>query len=73
MRTLSTASVLLRLVLAMLFGGVIGLERGRKGRAAGLWASACTGLATGAGVYERVLLALLLISLVTRVLPQVEN
>ena len=35
LRTLSTASVLLRLVLAMLFGGVIGLERGRKGRAAG--------------------------------------
>ena len=150
LRTLSTVSVLLRLVLAMLFGGVIGLERGRKGRAAGfrtymlvclgaaltmllsqyeyymithdwaelaaeiglrtdvsrfgaqvvngigflgagtiivtgrqevkgmttaagLWASACTGLAIGAGFYECVLLAFLLISLVIRVLPHVEN
>ena len=125
LRELSTVSVLLRLVLAMLFGGVIGLERGRKGRAAGfrtymlvclgaaltmllsqyeyymitgigflgagtiivtgrqevkgmttaagLWASACTGLAIGAGFYECVLLAFLLISLVIRVLPYVEN
>ena len=150
LRELNTASVLLRLVLAMLFGGMIGLERGRKGRAAGfrtymlvclgaaltmllsqyeyymithdwaelaaeiglrtdvsrfgaqvvngigflgagtiivtghqevkgmttaagLWASACTGLAIGAGFYECVLLAFLLISLVIRVLPHVEN
>ena len=36
MRELNTASVMLRLVLAVLFGGVIGLERGRKRRAAGL-------------------------------------
>ena len=35
LRELSTVSVLLRLVLAMLFGGMIGLERGKKGRAAG--------------------------------------
>ena len=35
LRGLNTVSVLLRLVLAMLFGGMIGLERGRKGRAAG--------------------------------------
>ena len=41
--------------------------------AAGLWASACTGLAIGAGFYECVLLAFLLISLVIRVLPYVEN
>ena len=41
--------------------------------AAGLWASACTGLAVGAGFYECVLLAFLLISLVIRVLPAVEN
>ena len=150
LRELSTVSVLLRLVLAMLFGGMIGLERGKKGRAAGfrtymlvclgaaltmllsqyeyymlthdwaelaaeiglrtdvsrfgaqvvngigflgagtiivtgrqevkgmttaagLWASACTGLAIGAGCYECVLLACLLISLVIRVLPHVEN
>ena len=150
LRMLNTASVLLRLVLAMLFGGMIGLERGRKGRAAGfrtymlvclgaaltmllsqyesgmlagvwaetakevgirtdvsrfgaqvingigflgagtiivtgrqevkgmttaaaLWASACTGLAIGAGFYECVLLAFLLISLVIRVLPYVES
>ena len=150
LRELSTVSVLLRLVLAMLFGGMIGLERGKKGRAAGfrtymlvclgaaltmllsqyeyymlthdwaelaaeiglrtdvsrfgaqvvngigflgagtiivtgrqevkgmttaagLWASACTGLAIGAGFYECVLLVFLLISLVLRVLPHVEN
>ncbi|MDY3983973.1 MgtC/SapB family protein [Dysosmobacter sp.] len=150
LRELNTVSVLLRLTMAMVFGGMIGLERGRKGRAAGfrtymlvclgaaltmllsqyeyhmvthdwaglaaeiglrtdvsrfgaqvingigflgagtiivtgrqevkgmttaagLWASACTGLAVGAGFYECVLLAFLLISLVIRVLPQVEN
>ena len=150
LREMNTASVLLRLVLAMLFGGLIGLERGRKGRAAGfrtymlvclgaaltmllsqyefymlthdwastaseiglrtdvsrfgaqvvngigflgagtiivtgrqevkgmttaagLWASACTGLAIGAGFYECVLLAFILIFLVIRVLPFVES
>ena len=150
MRELNTASVMLRLVLAVLFGGVIGLERGRKRRAAGLrtymlvclgaaltvllsmyeyymvthpwaelaaeigirtdvsrfgaqvingigflgagtiivtgrqevkgmttaaglWASAGTGLAIGAGFYECVFLAFLLISIVIRVLPQVET
>ena len=41
--------------------------------AAGLWASACTGLAIGAGFYECVFLAFLLIFLVIRVLPYVEN
>ena len=35
LRQLNFASLLLRLVLAMLFGGMIGLERGRKHRAAG--------------------------------------
>ena len=35
LREMNLASVLLRLLLAMLFGGLIGLERGRKGRAAG--------------------------------------
>lgn len=35
LRELNTASVLLRLFLAMLFGGIIGMERGRKRRAAG--------------------------------------
>lgn len=150
LREMNTASVIVRMLLAMLFGGIIGLERGRKGRAAGfrtymlvclgatltmllsqyeyymlthdwaalateiglrtdvsrfgaqvingigflgagtiivtgqqevkgmttaagLWASACTGLAIGAGFYECLLLAFLLISLVIRVLPHVEN
>ena len=150
LRQLNLASILLRLTLAMLFGGLIGLERERKRRpagfrtymlvclgaaltmllsqyeyymitndwaalageigirtdvsrfgaqvingigflgagtiivtgrqevkglttAAGLWASACMGLAIGAGFYECVLLAFLLISLVIRVLPYVEN
>ena len=35
LRELNMASVMLRLMLAMLFGGVIGLERAKKGRAAG--------------------------------------
>ena len=149
LRQLNFASLLFRLALAMFFGGMIGMERARKGRAAGfrtymlvclgaaltmllsqyeyymlthdwaslageigirtdvsrfgaqvvngigflgagtiivtgrqevkgmttaagLWASACTGLAIGAGFYECVLLAFLLISLVIRVLPMME-
>lgn len=150
LRELSTASVLLRLVLAMLFGGLIGLERVRKRRpagfrtymlvcmgaaltvilsqyefymvtnvwselaaeiglrtdvsrfgaqvingigflgagtiivtgkqevkglttAAGLWASACMGLAIGAGFYECVGLCFALIFLVIRLLPFIET
>ena len=149
-RDVTTGSVLLRLTLAMLFGGLIGLERERKRRpagfrtymlvclgaaltmllsqyeyymvthdwaelagqigirtdvsrfgaqvingigflgagtiivtgrqevkglttAAGLWASACMGLAIGAGFYECVLLGFVLIFLAIRLLPQVEN
>ena len=41
--------------------------------AAGLWASACMGLAIGAGFYECVLLAFLLIFLSIRLLPHLEN
>lgn len=41
--------------------------------AAGLWASACMGIAIGAGFYECVLLAFLLIFLCNRVLPFIEN
>ena len=41
--------------------------------AAGLWASACMGLAIGAGFYECVLLAFLLIFLSIRLLPYLEN
>lgn len=150
LRELNIWSVVLRLTLAMIFGGFIGLERGRKGRAAGfrtymmvclgaaltmilgqyegymltgvwkevarradiradvsrfgaqvingigflgagtiivtrrqevkgvttaagLWASACVGLAIGAGFYEAVLLAFLAIFLSIRVLTPVEN
>ena len=149
LRQLNLASILLRLTLAMLFGGLIGLERERKRRpagfrtymlvclgaaltmllsqyeyymitndwaalageigirtdvsrfgaqvingigflgagtiivtgrqevkglttAAGLWASACMGLAIGAGFYECVLLGFLLIFLSIRLLPRVE-
>ena len=36
LREINTWSVLLRLLLAMFFGGMIGLERGRKRRAAGM-------------------------------------
>ena len=140
-RALTPVSVLLRIVLAVLLGGAIGLERGRKNRpagfrtymlvcmgatltmilgqytmtaaqelglqtdmtrigaqvingigflgagtilvtekqqvkglttAAGLWASACMGLALGAGFYECVLLAFGLILLVVLVLPKIE-
>ena len=150
LRQLNLASILLRLTLAMLFGGLIGLERERKRRpagfrtymlvclgaaltmllsqyeyymitndwaalageigirpgvsrfgaqvingigflgagtiivtgrqevkglttAAGRWASACMGLAIGAGFYECVLLGFLLIFLAIRLLPYVEN
>ena len=149
-RELNTASVLLRLTLSMFLGGMIGLERGFKGRpagfrtylivclgaaltmllsqynyvmmstqwaeladaigirtevsrfgaqvingigflgagtiivtgrqqvkglttAAGLWASACMGLAIGAGFYEGVILAFALIFCCIRWLPQMEN
>lgn len=41
--------------------------------AAGLWASACMGLAIGAGFYECVLLAFLLILLSFRLLPYLET
>ena len=146
LREMNVISILLRLVLAMLFGGFIGLERERKRRpagfrtymlvclgaaltmllsqyesfmvttawretaaeiglrtdvsrfgaqvingigflgagtiivtgkqevkglttAAGLWASACMGLAIGAGFYECVLLGFVLIFLTNRLLP----
>lgn len=36
MRDLNTVTVLARLILAMIFGGVMGLERGKLGRAAGM-------------------------------------
>ena len=150
LRQLNFVSILLRLTLAMLFGGLIGLERERKRRpagfrtymlvclgaaltmllsqyeyymvthdwaelagqigirtdvsrfgaqvingigflgagtiivtgrqevkglttAAGLWASACMGLAIGAGFCECVLLGVVLIFMAIRQLPQVEN
>ena len=150
LREFNFASVVLRLLLAMICGGYIGLERGRKRRAAGfrtymlvslgaaltmllgqyefhmlqntwsqsaefvgnkidvarfgaqvingigflgagtiivtgkqevkglttaagLWASACMGLAIGAGFYECMLLAFLLIFLSIRLLPANEN
>ena len=150
LRELNTGSVLLRLTLAMLFGGMIGLEREQKRRPAGfrtymlvclgasltmllsqyealmlssrwaaqaaavgvktdvsrfgaqvingigflgagtvivtgrqevkglttaaaLWASACMGLAIGAGLYECVLLGFCLIFLATKLLPPIEN
>lgn len=150
LRELNMASLLLRLTLAMVLGGVIGLDRGRKRRAAGfrtymfvclgatltgiisqylfimgetawldaatalhkqvdvsrigakaiggvgflgagtiiitgrqevkglttaagLWASACMGLAIGAGFYECVLVAFVLIFLCIRFLPILEN
>lgn len=150
LREMNVASVLLRLTVAMLFGGFIGLERERKRRpagfrtymlvclgaaltmllsqyesymvthawhetameiglrtdvsrfgaqvingigflgagtiivtgrqevkglttAAGLWASACMGLAIGAGFYECVLLGFALIFLAMRLLPAIES
>ena len=150
LREMNIWSVMLRLILAMAFGGFIGLERGRKRRAAGfrtymvvclgaaltmvlgqyegymqtgvwsevvsktdarvdvsrfgaqvingigflgagtiivtgkqqvkglttaagLWASACVGLAIGAGFYECVILAFALVFLVVRILPRLEE
>ena len=141
----NTLSIVARLSLAMIFGGIIGLERGRKWRAAGfrtymlvclgatltmilgqyltqmaqngwhslgsvidisrfgaqvingvgflgagtvivtgdrqvkglttaagLWASACVGLAIGAGFWSCVLFAFVLIVVVVRIFPKVE-
>ena len=150
LRELNIWSVMLRLVMAMAFGGLIGMERGKKRRAAGfrtymlvclgaaltmllsqyeygmltgawaetagevgirtdvsrfgaqvingigflgagtiivtgrqevkglttaagLWASACMGLAIGAGFYECVVLAFALIFLCIRLLPPLES
>lgn len=150
LRELNMTSITLRLALAMLSGGMIGLERGRKRRpagcrtymlvclgaaltmllsqyeftmvntrwaalsasigiktdvsrfgaqvingigflgsgtiivtgrqqvkglttAAGLWASACMGLAIGAGFYECIFLAFILIFLCIRIFPIVES
>lgn len=150
LREFTMTSVVLRLVLAMLSGGMIGMERGRKRRAAGfrtymlvclgaaltvllsqyeafmldtrwadiaqeiglrtdvsrfgaqvingigflgagtiivtgrqqikglttaagLWASACMGIAIGAGFYECVIIAFVLIFLCIRVLPIIDN
>ena len=150
LRQMNLASVLLRMALAMLCGGVIGIERGRKHRAAGfrtymlvcmgatltmllsqymvymentawkdmvtaagkqvdvsrfsarvisgigflsggiiivtgyrevkglttaagLWATACMGLAIGAGFYECVAVVLVLVFLCIHVLPRVET
>ncbi len=41
--------------------------------AAGLWASACGGLAIGAGFYECVMLTFILVFLIVRVLPKLEE
>ncbi len=41
--------------------------------AAGLWASACTGLAIGAGFYECVILSFIMILSVARILPRLET
>lgn len=150
MRELNLYSMMLRIVLAMLTGGIVGFERERKGRAAGfrtymlvamgsamtvilsqylammmdgpwreitdtvgiktdisrfaaqvingvgflgagtiivtgrqevkglttaagLWASACMGIAIGAGFYEGVLVALLLILFCMKLLPFLEQ
>ncbi len=150
LRELNTASVILRLCLAMFLGGILGLERGSKHRpagfrtymlvclgatltmimgqyehymlknewsylasiigakvdvsrfgaqvingigflgagtvlvtskkevkglttAAGLWASACMGLAVGAGFYECVILGFSLIFMSTKILPLIEG
>jgi putative Mg2+ transporter-C (MgtC) family protein len=137
LRELNTISIIFRLLLATLFGGIIGIERGSKRRAAGfrtymlvcigsalvmitgqyitalsptsdpsrmgaqvisgigflgagtiimtshqvkglttaagLWASACFGLAIGVGFYEGAVIASVLIFLVLTVLHKLES
>ena len=150
LRELNMCSMMLRIVLAMIFGGLVGFERERKGRAAGFrtymlvalgaavtmilsqymdymlntawreaceligqrtdvvrfgaqvvngigflgtgtifinsrrevkglttaagfWASACMGLAVGAGFYEATIVAFLLIMICMWLLPYIEN
>lgn len=62
LRELNMTSVLLRLVLAMLVGGLIGMERGRKRRAAGFrtYMLVCVGAALTMllGQYQSVMLEL---------------
>ena len=61
LRQMNIGSVMLRLTLAMVFGGLIGLERGRKGRAAGFrtYMVVCLGAALTIilGQYEGYMLA----------------
>jgi putative Mg2+ transporter-C (MgtC) family protein len=138
LKTINDTTILLRLVLAMLLGGVIGFERGRAGRpaglrthilvclgstlaimtnqyifqeynisdptrlaaqvisgigflgagtiivtgrhqvkglttAAGLWATACMGLAIGIGFYKAAILGCVLIAFATVVLHRLDN
>ena len=138
MEELNSASIIARLCLAVLCGGIIGVERGRKGRpagfrthilvclgsalammtnaylieyygggdparlgaqvisgigflgagtiivtgrqqvkglttAAGLWASACMGLAIGVGFYEAAIIACFFIWLVSSALHRLDN
>ncbi len=138
LHTINDTTIILRLVLSTIFGGAIGLERGRMGRpaglrthilvclgstlammtgeyvtmqyangdptriaaqvisgigflgagtilvtgrnqvkglttAAGLWATACMGLAIGSGFYKAAILACLLIVFATVVLHKVED
>lgn len=137
LRDLTYTEIAIRIVLSVLFGGILGMERGMKNRgaglrtymlvclgscvvmmtnqflyqsyqsgdparlgaqvingigflgagtilvtgrqqvkglttAAGLWASACTGLAVGAGFYECVLIAFAMIFLSIRLFPIVD-
>ncbi len=43
--------------MAAVFGGFIGSESGRHGRAAGMWATAAIGIAVGYGFYTAAVLA----------------
>lgn len=52
LRELTLASIVFRFTLSVICGAMIGFERGKKRHAAGLWASACMGLAIGIGFYE---------------------
>ena len=66
---LNLVSIILRLTMAVIFGGIIGYGT----TAAGLWACACMGLAIGAGFYSGAIIGCLFISAVTVALANIDK
>lgn len=74
LRDLNLLTILLRILLALVVGGIIGLERGSKNQPAGFrtYMLVCLGLAIGIGFYEGAILAGGAIMAVMTLLAKVE-